>query len=249
MESKEKITSRQARILAAIVKEYAASPQPVGSEELEKKYDFGLSSATIRNEMKALEKSGLIKQPHTSAGRVPTDTGYRYFITQLMKHVELSAREQARLNQEIQRLQQQHYELGRTITKLLAESSQSAAFALLPEAQSAAGFANIVNSDIEKPNLKAVAEFLENLDENCKALTTRGIGEIQTYVGRESPIPLSEDVSMVVTSVKLAGGGRGVVGIIGSKRMKYAKNISLLEYVSKLLSGGGMAVALIFLIR
>src|SRR3989338_10503657 len=94
------VTARQAKILAAIVKEYTNKSEPVGSEMLEHEYEFGLSSATIRNEMKALERAGLIAQPYTSAGRVPPDVGDRYFITQLMKHVELSSREQQRLQTE-----------------------------------------------------------------------------------------------------------------------------------------------------
>jgi transcriptional regulator of heat shock response len=245
MKERPKINARQARILAAIVKEYTANPEPVGSEKLEKSYSFGLSSATIRNEMKGLEKSGFISQPHTSAGRVPTDEGYRYFISELMKHAELSGREQTRLLQEVKRLQRQHYELGRSIARLLASSSESAAFALLPEAQASSGFSNIVASDIDKQNLKSVAGFLDNLEHNCRALVTRDWKEVQTFIGSESPIPISEDVSMLVSCVKLPDGRKGIVGIVGSKRMKYAKNISLLEYVSKLISGGAL-VAILF---
>ena len=249
MSDKRKITQRQAKILAAIVKEYCDAGNPVSSKELVEKNYFDASGATIRNEMRVLEKNGLIFQPHTSAGRMPTDIGYRYFITQLMKRAELSAREQARLQQEVKRLQQQHYELGRTVTRLLAETSHSAAFAFLPEAQAAAGLSNIISPDIRKDNLKTVASFLENLDENCKTLVAVGKNQVQTYVGAESPIPLSEDVSMMVTAVKLPNGGRGVVGIVGSKRIKYAKNISLLEYVSKLISGGGMTAMAFLLIK
>lgn len=241
--STSRITSRQARILAAIVKEYSADPQPVGSEALEEKYCFGLSSATIRNDMKALEAAGFIVQPHTSAGRIPADAGYRYFITQLMKHVELSAREQARLQQEIGKLREQHFELGRTITRLLADSSESAAFALLPEARSVSGFSNIVGSDLEPEHMKTVVEFLDNLDQQSRMLAVPDDKEVKTYIGRESPVPLSDDVSMMISQVKLPDGKLGVVGIVGSKRMKYAKNISLLEYVTKLISGG-LAVVL-----
>ena len=232
-----KITPRQARILAAIVKEYTTNPEPVGSEALEEKYRFGLSSATIRNEMKALEKEGFIQQPHTSAGRVPTDIGYRYFITELMKHVELSNREQMRLRLELKQLAHQHNELSRSITRILADASDSAAFALLPEASSSSGMAKIVSSDLGTEQVKAVADFLDNIEQRSRALSLKVSDEVQTFIGRDSPIPLSEDVSMIVSSVELPDGKKGVVGIVGSKRMKYAKNISILQYVAKLLSG------------
>jgi len=238
MKKSTQITSRQAKILAAIVKEYTADPVPVASKTLEQNYDFGLSSATIRNEMKELEKMGLITHPHTSAGRIPTDDGFRYFINQLMKHVELSRREQMRLQQEIQTLKRQHYELGKSITRLLAENSSSAAFAMLPEASVTSGFSNIVNSEVASENLKPVADFLDNIEQQGRALVQKDWSKVQTFIGKESPIPLSKDMSMVVSQVTLPDGKKGVVGIVGSKRMKYAKNISLLEYISKLLSTG-----------
>ncbi|HLC45222.1 MAG: hypothetical protein A2722_00840 [Candidatus Doudnabacteria bacterium RIFCSPHIGHO2_01_FULL_50_11] len=231
------VTARQAKILAAIVKEYTNKSEPVGSEMLEHEYEFGLSSATIRNEMKALERAGLIAQPYTSAGRVPTDVGYRYFITQLMKHVELSSREQQRLQAEIRKLQEQYHALGQSIARLLADSSNSAAFALLPEATATSGFGNIVSSGLGQDNLQSVADFLDNLDQKRKVLLPKHAGGTKTFIGADSPVRLSRDVSMIVSQVKLPDGKKGLVGIIGSKRMKYAKNISLLEYVSKLLSG------------
>ncbi|MBQ5615360.1 MAG: HrcA family transcriptional regulator, partial [Peptococcaceae bacterium] len=70
--------SRKAKILEAVVLDYIETAEPVGSRTISKKYDLGVSSATIRNEMADLEEMGLIEQPHTSAGRVPSEAGYRY---------------------------------------------------------------------------------------------------------------------------------------------------------------------------
>ena len=246
---KKSVTPRQAQILAAIVKEYANSGEPIGSEVLTDRYDFQFSAATIRNEMQALERAGYIHQPHTSAGRVPTDAGYRFFITKLLRHVELSAREQARLRTELTKLQEVHAELGRSITRILAETSNSAAFALLPESASSAGFSNIVDSGMNRQDLKQVAKFFDNLKEESRALVVKNIGSVQTYVGTEAPIALSDDVSMLVSQVKLPGGQKGVVGIVGPKRMKYGKNISLLEYISKLLSSGLGVYAIISILH
>src|SRR6267154_870414 len=98
------ITSRQAKILAAIVKENCETGQPVASADLVEKYQFNISSPTIRNEMQALEKSGYITQPHTSSGRVPTDKGFRYFVNQLMDRVKLTLKEQDHLKTELMKL-------------------------------------------------------------------------------------------------------------------------------------------------
>lgn len=78
------LTPRQKQILKAIVEDYVFTAEPVGSRVLSKKFDFGLSPATLRNEMADLEEEGLLRQPHTSAGRIPSDLGYRLFVDDLM---------------------------------------------------------------------------------------------------------------------------------------------------------------------
>jgi len=80
------LEGRKREILKAIIREHILTAEPIGSRTLAKTYDFGVSSATIRNEMSDLEDMGLLKQPHTSAGRVPTDKGYRYYVDVLMEH-------------------------------------------------------------------------------------------------------------------------------------------------------------------
>jgi len=242
----ENLTARQEKILAAIVKEYSQAGRPAASEELEEKYDFAVSSATIRNEMKALEKAGFISQPHTSAGRVPTDQGYRYFVNRLMKHLELSGEQQRRLSQELKKLQQQYMELGQGLAKLLAEETHGAAFALMPQSESggrrqvsAAGLPNVIDDLSTQKEIKELASFLDELSEYGKVITKTCKDDVEAFIGKENPVPSRlSDFSLLVSHVRLPDGGRGVIGVIGPKRMKYAKNISLLEYVGKLLSGG-----------
>lgn len=81
--------TRKKQVLNAIIKDYVATAEPVGSRTIAKKYDLGVSSATIRNEMSDLEELGYIEQPHTSAGRIPSDKGYRYFVDCLMEKEQL----------------------------------------------------------------------------------------------------------------------------------------------------------------
>ncbi|HHT63597.1 MAG: heat-inducible transcriptional repressor HrcA [Bacillota bacterium] len=84
---------RKKKVLHAIVKDYVATAEPVGSRTISKKYGLGVSSATIRNEMSDLEDLGYIEQPHTSAGRIPSDKGYRYYVDCLMEKEELTQQE------------------------------------------------------------------------------------------------------------------------------------------------------------
>jgi heat-inducible transcriptional repressor len=87
------LDDRKRRILQAIIDDYIDTAEPIGSRTIARKHELGLSSATIRNEMADLEEMGYLAQPHTSAGRVPSDKGYRLYVDELMKAKELTAEE------------------------------------------------------------------------------------------------------------------------------------------------------------
>ncbi len=92
------LSERQKTLLLLIIRDYIESAQPVGSKRLVEHYHINLSTATIRNEMAALTEMGYLRQPHTSAGRVPTEEGYRYFVSQLMNQAELPQSVQATIS-------------------------------------------------------------------------------------------------------------------------------------------------------
>ncbi len=233
-------TVRQARILAAIVKEYSEKAEPVGSEDLQNKYGLDVSSATIRNEMAALEKLGYIEQPHTSAGRVPTDLGYRYFINELMQRFEMSVREQKFIREQLVRLQRQNQEIGRHIAKLLAEHTDQAAFALLPDEISTTGISNILQQpNMDKTGIVEVVQFFENIDEYSDKILTKFFAEKpEALIGKEHHLPHISNYSLIVSKVNLPSGKNGLIGILGPKSMRYDKNMNIVEYVAKFLSGG-----------
>lgn len=230
---------RKQKILAAIVKEYSETATPVGSKELAAKYNFRESSATIRNEMAALEKAGYIYQPHKSAGRVPADKGYRFFVNELMRRFELSDKERRLLKSELNKLKIQHEQLGRSISNLLSQVSGQAAFALLPNESSATGLSHIIGEPefADTKIMKQVASFLENMDEHAIKLMKKSEVSAEAFIGGESSLPVPKDLSLVVSNVTLKDGKKGVIGIVGPKRMSYAKNLSILNYLSKLISG------------
>ena len=87
------LTERKLRILQAIISDYIMTAEPVGSRTLSKKYQLGISPATIRNEMSDLEDLGFLTHPHTSAGRVPSDKAYRLYVNELMSNAEISPAE------------------------------------------------------------------------------------------------------------------------------------------------------------
>ncbi|MBX4205419.1 MAG: DeoR family transcriptional regulator [Candidatus Doudnabacteria bacterium] len=238
---------RHQKILAAIVKEYSEAANPVGSKEIVERYGLKVSSATIRNDMAELEAQGYIMQPHKSAGRVPTDKGYRFFINELMRRFELSEKERKILRDEVHKLKLVHEQLGRSISHLLAQVSGQAAFALLPNEASATGLSKIIGEpELSDPKIvKDVTELFENIDSYSSRLVKKSEVTAEAFIGGESPIPVPKNLSLVVQNVQFKGGKKGVIGIVGPKRMSYAKNLSLLEYLSKLISGAAVIILII----
>ncbi len=239
-------SQRQARILTAIVKEYSEKAVPVGSEEIQNRYGLNISSATIRSEMKILEKLGYIEQPHTSAGRVPTDSGYRYFINELMKRFEMSMREQKFLREQLVRLQRQNQEVGRHIARILAEHTDQAAFALLPEEISTTGISNILQQpNMDKSGIAEVVQFFENIDEYSDKMLTKFFAEKpEALIGKEHRLPHISNYSLIVSKINLPSGKSGLIGILGPKSMRYDKNMNIVEYVAKFLSAGALLLFL-----
>lgn len=126
------LSERQARLLHIVVQEYVQTAQPVGSQVIAQHYDLGVSPATIRNDLAALERAGLLTHPHTSAGRVPTDAGYRYYVQHLMPVAELPSAERRDIRVQFAMARQELDQWLRLSTSVLARTTQAAALATAP---------------------------------------------------------------------------------------------------------------------
>ncbi|HET7815884.1 MAG TPA: heat-inducible transcriptional repressor HrcA [Candidatus Baltobacteraceae bacterium] len=127
------LDKRKAFILATVVYEYIATAEPVASQSLTQKYNLGVSSATVRNEMAELEAGGFLVQPHTSAGRVPSDAGYRTYVDQLMQREQLSVEDRRRLGDELRDASRELDEIIESTTRVLGRLSQNLAFVTKPQ--------------------------------------------------------------------------------------------------------------------
>ncbi len=122
---------RRLQVLRAIVQDYVSTNDPVGSKALAERHDLGVSPATIRNDMAVLEEQGYITQPHTSAGRVPTDKGYRLFVDRLSAVKPLSAAERKAIEKFLDGAVDLHDVLGRSV-RLLAQLTRQVAVVQYP---------------------------------------------------------------------------------------------------------------------
>jgi len=126
------LTERRKKLLEFIIDEYVTTAQPVGSNALVEKYQLAISSATIRSEMAALEEEGYIAQPHTSAGRVPTDAGYRYYVEALMREERVPPELQQMIRHQFHQAARELEEWARLSAAILAGRLQNAAVVTTP---------------------------------------------------------------------------------------------------------------------
>ncbi|MBD3238629.1 MAG: hypothetical protein GF332_03250 [Candidatus Moranbacteria bacterium] len=233
------LNQRRKKILEYVISEYTKTAEPISSKYLIEKYDFNISPATMRNELAFLEKKGLLYQPHTSSGRIPTDKAYRFFVQSIMRNRELPLKEQLAIQTELYKLKAQHKRLAKTAAKLLAAFSRNLAISGIIEDEQY--FQSGIKELLSQPEFKnadeicQTIEVLDYLDDNIENLS-KGLkhGEIKTLIGEENPLVKNQGCSLVVSRLKLPQGQNGVVAILGPKRMQYAKNISLISYLSKI---------------
>ena len=239
---------RQKQLLSAIVELYTKTAVPVGSQALLEHYDFGVSSATLRNDMAALEEAGYLYQPHVSAGRIPTDEGYRMYVEEMMGDEDLSREDQRRLQKELLMLKTKHQRLGRSTAKLLSALSGNLAVSGIVDKDEYYDFGMrelIDNPEFqEMDELCQLVETLDSLDEKVDGIMLKlKDGETRIFIGNENPIAGIKNCSMIVAPYQ-TDEGRGMLAIIGPKRMDYAKNKSLIEYMRKFL---GSSLVIIFI--
>lgn len=232
---------RKQEILKAIIKHFIETAEPVGSQTILISYKFSVSPATIRNDMATLEREGFIYQPHTSAGRIPTDSGYRLYVNELIdidaervQAIELL--KQMKKNYDLEKIKEKIYDA----VSLLARSTENVSFATLPDNQRTfyLGLSNILRQPeffTDAVRASQVVEVLERHDRFINLLRELDIDQqVKIFIGKENIIEQIQSCSLIVTKYKFEGY-EGYIGILGPTRMKYAFNQAVLEEIKKLL--------------
>ncbi len=223
---------RQKKILKAAVKEYQRTGQPVSSAVLAERYQFDFSSATVRAEMLDLDEAGYLEQPHTSAGRIPTDKALRLFVEETNEeNLKQSEKEQI-----WERIAQMHQESVREMAQFLAESSRGLGISgFFGEAKDfhEAGFKWLAEEpEFGGEDFKNIMRSFDLLEADFKRFFGDIEEETEIFIGRENPIKYLRDYSLVITGFEKEGE-KGILAILGSKRMNYQKNKFVLEETKK----------------
>lgn len=235
----EELSDRQLHLLKAIIDEYIETAEPVGSETLDKKYNLGVSPATLRNEMVKLTQSGYLKQPHTSAGRSPTPKAMKLYISKLMKSRELSVAEEVNVKQKIWDFRNEMDKALREATKALAEQTKTMSLALTDEGSLyTSGISNILGMpefydiDITRHLLNTLDEYeywwqiLANYDEDLT------IPEV--FLGEDLGRQLLNQCGGVFVKF-LTPSHKGAIGVVGPTRLNYPRIIPIVRYMGELL--------------
>lgn len=229
------LNQRRENLLFKIIEEYIKTAEPVGSALLADKYFGELSSATLRNEMMDLEKGGYLRQPHTSAGRIPTAKGYRYYLTNFLKDKSLASGQKRALDKAKDLFEDQVQSI-KNIAKAVAELSGNTVFVGFgADNVYYTGLTNLFSQpEFENADFaRNMGRIIDHLDEAMAGLFDQVKDGTEVLIGSENPF--AKECSIITISYQ-NGRQRGIFGLLGPIRMDYEQNIALISYIKDLIN-------------
>lgn len=226
------ISDRQAQIIKSLVKEYIKTAEPVSSKFLAEKYDFGICPSAIRIEFQYLIKEGYLEQPHTSAGRIPTDKAYRFFVD------SLKDKREERIEEELERMirrSEDRFKMASEIAKFLADNSSS--FVNLHFSKDGFDLKEGLDEIFKGPEARdesfvsSFVNFMEDFEKNIDKLKD---SKAMVFIGKENPVPRTKEITLICSECDLPGQ-KAFITILGPKRMDYEKNIRLINSLNRAL--------------
>lgn len=228
------LTPRQIKILRAVIQEFIATAESVGSDTLDRKYGIGVSPATIRNEMVDLTKMGYLHKPHTSAGRVPTPKALKLYVNELMKEKELSVADEVSAKEKIWHTRKDLDTMLLELAHVLAERSRAIALSVVNRQRVySSGYANLLSMpefydiNLTRQVLHMVEEvrMLEDIFDRHQT-----DNQVQVVYGTELGNRDLDPIGMIFTSFDI-GGVPCQVCVVGSSRFDYPYLVPFLKYV------------------
>jgi heat-inducible transcriptional repressor len=220
------MTERRFELLKSIVDNYIKTAEPVGSKFVAENSGLNVSAPTLRNEMRELEKDGFLVQPYTSAGRIPTEQGYQFYVEHMLEDKDISE-----FKNNFENITTEGRERIKDTAKLLAEHlNNTVIVAFNPDSVYYTGVSNLFN----EPEFKGVYLPIDvsRMFDKCEEIVYNLLREIKqqqvsVLIGNENPL------GSVCGSLAMKFGKNGLIITMGPMRMDYAKNYSALNFVNK----------------
>jgi len=233
------LTQRQVEILRSVIEEYIETAEPVGSETIEKKHNLSASPATIRHEMVRLSESGYLKKPHSSAGRIPTATGMKFYVRELMKEKELSTVEEVALKEKVWDYRERMQRFLKEATRSLADKTSTLAVATTDDGEFfCSGYANILEMP-EFYDIDVTKTLLEALDEydsfGSIFANTNDDEDIHVFIEDELVGHLRGPYGFIFAEYETPMNVKGRIGVLGPARLRYMSIIPTVRYFADLI--------------
>ena len=239
------LTQRQIKIFKCVTEEFIETAQAVGSETLERKYNLGISSATIRNEMAALTQLGFLKKGHLSSGRSPTSMGLKYYVRNLMTLKSMSVSEEVGVKEKVWNYRNEFDRLLKELTKELAKKTRSLAISTIDQGSIFSSGSSNLLEEPEFYNIDVTKTVLSLLDDSSfwLELISRAGVDTSDSSSQMTHLLVGEDLGMehlepcsFIYQTYQAGPHRGIVGIVGPARVRYQVVIPVVDYFAELIS-------------
>ncbi len=231
---------RKDMVLAIVVDEYIKSTEPVGSNFIVEHYKMDVSPATVRNILAELEEEGYLTHPHTSAGRIPTQQGYRYFVDHLMDEIQLLEAEKNRIEHEYHRGVHELETMMEMASEVISDITHYTSIVSVDgwgNKMICRGTSFVVNypdqQDIKK--IQAILHALEEKERILNLINRSLEHRIEIYIGHEMSLKGIDTCSLAVARFQNKGA-HGRIAVLGPTRMDYERVVSALDYISQLMS-------------
>lgn len=230
---------RKDTVLGIVVNEYIKTVNPVSSGLIVQEYTLDLSSATIRNILAELEEEGFLAHPHTSAGRIPTQQGYRYYVDNLMNEIHLLEEEKFRIKSEYEENLKNLEQVMEKTSQVISDLTHYTSIISIDDRMFYRGTSYIVeypeNQDRER--IRRILEALEEKKRILEIINSNIERKIKIYIGHEMAFSgvKVDGCSIAVCSFRSSKGPSGRIAILGPTRMNYQRVVSTLDYMSDLM--------------
>ncbi len=234
------IQARKDRILSITIGRYIETIVPVSSNCIAKESHMDLSSATIRNVLAELEQEGFLTHPHTSAGRIPTEKGYRYYVDHLMNEIQLLEEEKQRIKYEYTREAKELEVLLDKTSRVISDMTHYTSI-ISVDGWGNKLFCRGTNFVVGYPDeqdlskIKTILYALEEKKGLLEVINQELKERINIFIGQEILYEEVDSCSLVISKYKSKKGPSGRIAILGPKRMNYEKVVSTIDYFSQLM--------------